>query len=94
MLVVTGIDETPVTFISRVKIYPNPTSDYLQIESETEVVGVAVLDAVGREWRIEPEPMDANRYRLNLTSVPNGLYILRTATKDGKMDVQKVIVRK
>ena len=94
VLVITGIDETPGMIVNRVKIYPNPTSDYLQIESATEVVSVTVTDAVGREWRIEPEPMDANRYRLNLTSVPNGLYILRTATKDGKVDLQKMIVRK
>jgi subtilisin family serine protease len=93
-LVITGVDEVAPIAIHTVKIYPNPTSDFLQIESTSEVVGVSVMDAVGRESRIEPEPFDGGRYRLNVSVIPNGLYILRVATKDGRVDLQKVIIRK
>ncbi len=92
--VITGLDEVPAAAIHRVKIYPNPTSDFLQIESTNEIVGVSVMDAVGRENRLDPETIDTGRYRLNVSSIPNGLYILRVATKDGRGDLQKIIIRR
>ncbi len=92
--VITGVDEVPAIAIHSVKIYPNPTSDFLQVESSSEVVGISILDAVGRESWLEPEPIDNARYRINVTTIPNGLYILRVATRNGKVDLQKVIIRK
>ena len=76
-----------------IKIYPNPTSDFLQIESTSAVLSTSIIDAVGREIRLEAEPMDEGRYRLNVSAVPSGLYILKVVIRE-RTDLQKVIIRK
>jgi hypothetical protein len=90
---VTAVEDVSAKVLKEVKIYPNPTSDFLQIESASPVLGTSILDAMGREIRLEAEPMDAGRYRLNVSAIPNGLYILKVATRE-KMDLQKLIIRK
>ncbi|HWA36198.1 MAG TPA: T9SS type A sorting domain-containing protein, partial [Cyclobacteriaceae bacterium] len=92
--VITGLDEVPSMAVHSVKIYPNPTSDFLQVESTSEVVGMSILDAVGRENRMTPELINNGRYRLDVSAIPNGLYILRVVTREGRTDLQKVIIRK
>ena len=90
---VTAVEDVSAILLKEVKIYPNPTSDYLQIESGSPVVGTSIMDAMGREIRLEAEPMDTGRYRLNLSAIPNGLYILKVITRE-KVDLQKLIIRK
>ncbi len=87
---VTALDDRPSTPL---KIYPNPTADILQFETDMVVNGVTLMDATGRNYRIETETMDQGRYRLNLSSVPAGLYILRVG--DGlRVEAQKVVIRR
>ncbi|MEJ0056382.1 MAG: T9SS type A sorting domain-containing protein [Bacteroidota bacterium] len=74
-------------------MYPNPTSDFLQIESDNVVIAALIMDAVGRELRLEMEPVGEGRYRINVSAIPTGLYILKTVTKV-KIDLQKIIIRK
>lgn len=76
-----------------IKIYPNPTSDFLQVESNKAVLGIFVMDALGRELRLNSELMNENRYRLNVTDIPNGIYILKVVTPQAT-DLQKVVIRK
>ncbi|HRI78584.1 MAG TPA: PKD domain-containing protein [Cyclobacteriaceae bacterium] len=90
---VTAVEESPSVAMNEIKIYPNPTSDILQIESGSPVLATSILDAVGREIRLEAEQMDGIRYRLNVSAIPNGLYILKVITRE-KATLQKVIIRK
>ena len=90
---VTAVEDDLTTTRVHVKIYPNPTSDFLQIEIGTAVVASSILDAVGREWRLEMEKMDDSRYRVNVMAIPSGLYILRITTRE-KTDLQKIIIRR
>ncbi len=88
---ITAVVEQAVSHA--VKIFPNPTADVLQVESGIEVTGMSILDMAGRELKLEPESIHQGLYRISLSSVPSGLYILKTITRE-KVDVQKVIVRK
>ena len=89
---ITSAEDNPIKPQS-IKIYPNPTSDYLQIESGSAIAAVSIMDAVGRESRLEAEPMDVGRYRINVVAIPSGLYILKVSTRE-KTDLLKVIIRK
>lgn len=93
LFLVTAIEDNQTSIRTHVKIYPNPTSDFLQIESGNAVLAAAILDAVGREWRLELERIDDGRYRVNVSAIPSGLYILKTTSR-GKVDLQKIIIRK
>jgi hypothetical protein len=88
---ITAVEEQAIPHA--VKIFPNPTADVLQVESGMEVTGMSILDMAGRELKLEPESIHQGLYRVSLSSVPSGLYILKTVTRE-KVDVQKVIVRK
>ena len=90
---ITAIEDNTPVKNQNVKIYPNPTSDFLQIESTNVIIAASILDAMGREFRLEAEPMDAGRYRVNVSGIPSGLYILKVSTLE-KTDFQKVIIRK
>lgn len=90
---VTAIEDNQTTTRTHVKTYPNPTSDFLQIESGNAVLAASILDAVGREWRLELERIDDTRYRVNVSTIPSGLYILKTTSRE-KVDLQKIIIRK
>ncbi|MEJ0057148.1 MAG: T9SS type A sorting domain-containing protein [Bacteroidota bacterium] len=90
---ITGIEEVEKIASDKIKIYPNPTSDFLQIESDNAVIAALIMDAVGRELRLEMEPVGEGRYRINVSAIPTGLYILKTVTKV-KIDLQKIIIRK
>ena len=90
---ITAIEEDLVIKRLHVKIYPNPTTDFLQIESGSTVLAVSILDAVGRSWPVEMEKMDDTRYRVNVSAVPAGLYIIKVTTVE-RTDLQKVIIRK
>ena len=90
---ITAIEDNTPVRQQNVKIYPNPTSDFFQIESNDAILATYIMDAVGRELRLEAEPMDAGRYRVNVSAIPTGLYILKISTRE-KTDFQKVIIRK
>ena len=89
---ITAIEDSTLPS-QAIKIYPNPTSDFLQVESASAVLSISIIDAVGREIRLEAEPLNEVRYRLNVTAIPSGLYILKVVTRE-KTDLQKVIIRK
>lgn len=92
--VVTALEpETVLGSFNTVKVYPNPTSDVLQVESEIPVVSIQIWDALGKESKVEVEQINNKLYRVNVSYIPSGLYILRTTTKE-KTDVQKIIIRK
>ena len=90
---INAVEDNIGTKQQSIKIYPNPTSDYLQIESGSTITAASIMDAVGRESRLEAEPMDAGRYRMNVSSIPSGLYILKVSTLE-RTNLLKVIIRK
>lgn len=55
-----------------VKIYPNPTSGIIHIESESEIEAISLFDLMGREMQVE-----FNNYEINLGQLRNGMYELR-----------------
>jgi hypothetical protein len=64
------------------KIYPNPTSSFLNIEGEG-MVSVEVYNTVGQ--RVMTQAVNGNSVQLNTEGLGNGLYIVRIHANDGTM---------
>ena len=64
------------------KIYPNPTSSFLNIEGEG-MVSVEVYNTVGQ--RVMTQAVNGNLVQLNTESLNNGIYFIRIHANDGTM---------
>lgn len=69
-----------------VNIYPNPTSDFVNIKSEAEVVSVAVFSADGKKLT---ETYKTNA--IDLSSYSTGVYFLNIVLKNGITFKHKII---
>jgi hypothetical protein len=70
-----------------VAISPNPVSDYLNITSDTGISRIEIYDSSGQMLLVEPIQNDTN-YRLNISSLPKGSYLLNIFDTTGEKDVK------
>ena len=79
-----------------VKIYPNPTKDFINIElvsSHEQNVSFSLYDAMGRAVRgVVSKKMESgvNNFQFNLTNLPKGTYYIKI--NDGEQEINKLIV--
>lgn len=64
--------------IKQFNVYPNPSSDFIQIESDEEVLEVRCLDLNGRNVHV-----DLSGNKINVTNMLSGSYILKITTSAG-----------
>jgi hypothetical protein len=78
-------------------VYPNPASDYIQINNlggGFEYAQFLLYDFTGRICRkTDFEIMEGESYRFFLDGIPGGIYILLKNSADGKLGRAKIIVR-
>ena len=77
-----SIDSPDAEFL--VKAYPNPTRDFININS-SEVKSAVLYDLQGRII------LETNENKLNLSSMNSGVFILRVVTADEKTATFKII---
>lgn len=91
-LIVTAVEEN-LNELVKVKVFPNPASDIVNISFETPVDGeitILILDSQGKLVKtdlIEPSMSDK---QINLQDLPGGVYYLRM-TKGKLVNVYKVV---
>lgn len=75
-------------FDNSVKIYPNPTSDFIHIDSDFSIESIELYDIQGRilETLLESE----NTSKLDITDKPKGIYFLKIKTEKGSK-VEKIV---
>jgi hypothetical protein len=74
---------------SGLTIYPNPAKDVLNVVMKnTEVASIEIFDITGR--RVQTSLLDADNTEVNVTSLPKGLYMVRTKGS-GNMQTSKFI---
>jgi hypothetical protein len=73
--------------LSQVAVYPNPTSDVLNIQTpaNVDVTSVVLFDILGKKVNA-----DYNNSAINMTSLSQGVYILKVETSAGTL-TQKVV---
>ena len=84
-----GIKQTQLSQ-STVKYYPNPTSHLLQLQSITnnKINACNLMNQLGQS--IIQQNIDAFAGELNVSSIPNGVYILKITTANG-IQFEKII---
>jgi hypothetical protein len=80
-----SIDESTLPF----SVFPNPTSDFLQIQSEAVIRTIHINDDTGRELRtLRP---NSKAIKIDVSKFPSGMYTLKINI-GGKNYVKKIIV--
>jgi hypothetical protein len=76
----------------RATVYPNPTSEWVNIESETPAQKIVLYDFNGRVVKVV-NLAAANRYQLNMNDVPAGFYLLQITFDNHQTQNLKIIKR-
>jgi len=92
------MDESPAVSIPEnskeaIHIYPNPSQGMITIESmgQESLKGIIVLDALGREIKLNGLVLTNDRSTLDLSTLPKGVYLIRILTED-KSYVQNFVL--
>lgn len=72
-----------------IKIYPNPTSDFVNIKSEKKISEVSIFDLTGKI--INQTKEENNDLKIPVHHLPSGTYILQIKNSEGILSSQKFI---
>ncbi len=83
--VVMIIDETFANDVDvlEVLIYPNPAVTHFDISSSVNILEIELIDLLGQ--RVYHAPVNADNYRMNVSSLERGLYIVRVYSEEGTL---------
>ncbi len=74
---------------SDITIFPNPTNEYVFIESGRKIIEIRVLDATGRE--VTAKAYNAQRITMDFQNIEIGVYYLNIYFTEGDFITRKVI---
>ncbi len=84
---ITGIKEEIISNL--INVYPNPTSDQVYIEGDTDYI--KILDLFGRELIVNI--IGDHNKSVNLQNVPDGFYLIK-AVKGTHVQIVKIILKR
>lgn len=67
------------------KLYPNPTSGIVTVQSETAIKNITIYNQIGQLIS------NQNDTQIDLSNAPSGIYILHIDFENGQKSVQKII---
>lgn len=87
----TGVKEVDLNATTRV--YPNPASKQVTIESKQNIENITVFDITGKEMTNKAPERQTQTYELNLTdlAIPKGIYFIKVISHDGSV-TRKIII--
>ena len=90
----TGLEGIPVSGLTEIKVYPNPTTGMVNIEftgtgRKTEVL---VTNLVGAEI-FRKEITDAANYQIDLSNQGSGVYLLKISNNN-RQYINKIVLSK
>ena len=84
-----AVSVTDVTTRLDVQLSPNPTTGIINISNVRDIARVEVVDAQGRIILSREDAVP----RLDLSSLPTGVYVVKLITDSGRFDARKVQLR-
>ena len=78
--------------LANVRVYPNPVARVLSVQAEAEVARYELTNASG--VRVKMGAPSASELRLDVSQLPEGLYLLRLADARGNWTICKVLVQR
>lgn len=87
-IIVRDMDQLAVSDTSKTQpnVFPNPTSDFINIKSDEIINSIKLYNASGRLIKTE----NSNSSKINISSLPKGNYIISIETKSG-IETKKII---
>ncbi|KAB2813942.1 T9SS type A sorting domain-containing protein [Phaeocystidibacter luteus] len=73
--------------VSDIQVYPNPASDRIIIQSETEILSASLIDMNGRSYHLHLEGTGV----IDIAQYPTGLYCLQLQTESGTQTTKLVV---
>lgn len=70
------------------KVYPNPTNDYLTVSYSNDITSIAVINMVGQT--LMTKNVNANTTQIDMTSLPTGNYFVKV-TVEGAAKTIKIV---
>ncbi len=80
-----SIDETD----HRLRLYPNPTTSTITLQTETPLNQAWLTDLTGR--RLMPLQPNGTQWQADLSQLPSGMYLIDVLTQEGRRGVKKVV---
>lgn len=77
-----GTDESSM---SKVSVYPNPTKDFVNIDSSSKVTKVTIFSVDGKQLA------EDSSTKINISKLPAGVYLMKIDFADGKSSTQKIV---
>jgi ELWxxDGT repeat protein len=74
---------------NEIQIYPNPTSDYLNINTSDNIKAVTVFDFLGKQ--VLTQSIFANQTQIDLIDLISGIYFVKIESENGKSEIKKII---
>lgn len=72
-----------------VKLYPNPVSDIVTIESETRIESVTLFNTLGQA--VKTIPINAYNSQIDMSTLHAGLYFIKTTSTTGTEAIKQII---
>lgn len=69
----------------KVSIYPNPTKDFVNINTSSKVSKVTVFGTDGKQL------LEDSTSKINVSKLPAGVYLMKIDFTDGKSSAQKIV---
>ncbi len=84
---ITGIDEN---IIYDMKVYPNPASNMVYVETDLNIKSLDVLNNAGQV--IMTQKVNANNYHFDVSTFERGIYFIKMVTDKGTV-IRKIAVK-
>jgi hypothetical protein len=72
-----------------ISLYPNPSSDFVQIKSQNKIDRIQLFDSFGRDIALSNQ-ISENEYKIRLPK-ENGMYILKIICENGKSYSKRIV---
>ncbi|MBR6640087.1 MAG: T9SS type A sorting domain-containing protein [Muribaculaceae bacterium] len=79
----TSIDDIISDKVSDIEIYPNPVETTINIKSSVEIQDVGVYSIMGAKMKTDVISLEENAAIVDVSSLPQGIYLLKTNTIPG-----------
>ena len=66
--------------LTNVNLYPNPSSDFININSADSIEEYSIYDLTGRI--VKNSNPNSNNFRINVTSLNKGIYLVKLSSGD------------
>lgn len=84
-------DAVEVNEFAKLKVYPNPASDFVNVISDAEISKIQLFDILGR--LVQEFDAKTTEATINVSNLCNGEYLLKVISADNSYSVNKIIVR-